>query len=57
MQKAVLTRYLCAWIGKECKRVTGLLTQVTGFFGAINADGYWANTGSFKLTQLFFYAS
>lgn len=57
MQEVILTRNLSPGIGKKCKRVTGLLTQVTGFFGAINADGYWANTDSFKLTQLFFYAS
>jgi hypothetical protein len=57
MQKVVLTRYLCAWIGKKCKRVTGFLAQIARFFGVINADGYRANTGSFKLTQLLFYAS
>jgi hypothetical protein len=38
-------------IGKNCKRVTGLLAEFAGFFGTVYADRNRANARRAKLVQ------
>lgn len=49
----------CVQLGvrEKRERVTSLVTQLSGFFGRIHADGYRKDAGILKLLQIFLYAS
>ena len=45
------------WIREKRERVTGLGTQLSGFLGWIDADGYGTDACILKLLQIFLNAS
>jgi len=51
MDEIVAANRFRVWIGKNCKRVAGLLAQVARFFGRVDADRDRTNSRLVKLRQ------